>query len=180
MSTVARILVFLFVAALWAQDQVYICPMDPDVRSNKPGVCSRCGMKLATGIPDPVEYAMDLAVTPRAPKPQQMAKLNFTIRDPWKDRPVTSFQVVHEKLFHMFLVSQDLQFFVHNHPTYEADETDFRYNIAFPKPGMYRILGDFYPDGATPQLISKTFFVPGTPPAPIAPPARDYSTTATE
>ena len=32
---------------------------------------------------------------------------------------------------------------------------------------MYRILGDFYPDGATPQLIAKTFMVPGKPPAPI-------------
>src|SRR5438445_8571192 len=166
MSTVARILLFLLVAALWAQDTVYICPMDPDVRSNKPGVCSRCGMKLATGIPEPVEYSLDLALTPRAPKPQQMAKLNFTVRDPWKDRPVTNFQVVHEKLFHMFVVSQDLEFFVHNHPAVRPGG-GFVYNIEFPKPGMYRVLGDFYPDGATPQLVAKTIIVPGAPTVPI-------------
>ena len=41
----------------------------------------------------------------------------------------------------------------------------------FPKPGMYRVLGDFYPDGATPQLIAKTVMVPGAAPAP-APLAR--------
>ena len=28
----------------------YVCPMDPDVRSDKPGVCPRCGMTLKLGI----------------------------------------------------------------------------------------------------------------------------------
>ena len=68
----------------------------------------------------------------------------------------------------MFVVSQDLQFFVHDHPVFEPDG-DFVYNLAFPKPGMYRVLGDFYPDGATPQLIAKTVLVPGTPPPPAVP-----------
>ena len=44
---------------------------------------------------------------------------------------------------------------------------------------MYRVLGDFYPDGATPQLIAKTVLVPGTPPAP-AKLDRDYSTKDSE
>ena len=30
---------------------VYQCPMDPDIRSNVPGVCPRCGMTLRAGIP---------------------------------------------------------------------------------------------------------------------------------
>ena len=33
----------------WAQDVVYQCPMDPEVRSNVEGVCPRCGMKLDSG-----------------------------------------------------------------------------------------------------------------------------------
>jgi hypothetical protein len=44
---------------------------------------------------------------------------------------------------------------------------------------MYRILADFYPDGATPQLIAKTVIVPGKPPAPLTFP-RDYSTKDAE
>ena len=36
-------------------DPVYICPMDPDMRSSRPGVCRRCGMTLLAGIPDPVQ-----------------------------------------------------------------------------------------------------------------------------
>ena len=93
---------------LCAQEAVYVCPMDPDIRSHKAGVCSRCGMKLVTGIPDPIEYPLDLTVTPRAPRPGQTARLQFTVRNPWNHRRVTNFQVVHEKLFHLFVVSQDL------------------------------------------------------------------------
>src|SRR5579871_5309753 len=158
-----------------APDAIYVCPMDPDVRGTKPGVCSRCGMKLVAGLPEPVEYHLDLDVTPRAPKVGQKASIAFAIHDPWKDRPVTHFQIVHEKLFHMFVVSQDLKVFVHDHPTGPDEEGRFTYGYAFPQPGMYRILGDFYPDGATPQLIAKTVLVAGKAPAPITL-TRDYST----
>ena len=105
--------------------------------------------------------------------------LTFAIHDPWKDRPVTTFQIVHEKLFHMFVVSQDLQVFLHNHPTLGADG-NFHYDYVFPKAGMYRILGDFYPDGATPQLIAKTVIVPGAAPPKPARLARDYATKDAE
>jgi hypothetical protein len=174
-----RWLIFLVAAllavVLMAQETVYVCPMDPDVRSNQPGVCSRCGMKLTAGVPEPAEFHMDLALTPRAPKPRESAKLVFSIHDPWKDRPVKNYVEVHEKLFHMFVVSQDLQFFLHDHPTPRADGT-FDYNFAFPKPGMYRVVGDFYPDGATPQLIAKTVFIPGTATSSGPPKLpRDYS-----
>jgi hypothetical protein len=171
-------LLLLCLSVLFAQDKVYVCPMDPDVRSNQAGVCSRCGMKLVAGLPDPVEYPMELAVTPPKLAPGQKVNFTFTIRDPWKNRPVTKFQVVHEKLFHMFVVSQDLQFFVHDHPILQPDGT-FVYQTSLPQPGMYRILGDFYPDGATPQLITKTVIVPG--PAPKRPSLpRDYSTKNAE
>ncbi len=184
-----RALLSLVILALWVQSpppdptavqdgKVYICPMDPDVRSNSPGKCARCGMALVAGLPDPVEYHMDLTVAPRPPKVGETARLTFSIHDPWKDRPVTNFQIVHEKLFHMFVVSQDLQVFLHNHPTL-GSEGDFHYDYTFPKAGMYRILGDFYPDGATPQLIAKTVIVPGTPPKPVPLP-RDYSTKNAE
>ena len=156
----------IFARHLWSQDQVWVCPMDPDVRSNNAGVCPRCGMKLASNLPEATEYHMDLSMLPRAPEPGQPVQLTFAVHDPWKGRPVTNFQVVHEKLFHMFVVSQDLEFFLHNHPVFQPNGS-FRYdNLTLPKPGMYRVLGDFYPDGATPQLIAKTIIVPGTPPAP--------------
>jgi hypothetical protein len=162
-----------------AQDVVYQCPMDPDVRSNKEGVCSRCGMKLKAGIPEPVEFPMDLKLIPRAPRPGTKAELEFTVRDPQNDRQIQHFEIVHEKLFHMFVVSRDMKFFVHDHPVF-GDDAKFRYDLAFPKPGLYRILADFYPEGATPQLIAKTVIVPGEPQlaAPVL--TRDYATKQTE
>ena len=37
---------------------------------------------------------------------------------------------------------------------------------------MYRVLGDFYPEASTPQLLAQTVFVPGAPPAPPVADAR--------
>jgi len=37
---------------------VWVCPMDKDIRSLGPGNCPRCGMKLATDVPDPAEQAI--------------------------------------------------------------------------------------------------------------------------
>ena len=80
---------------------------------------------------------------------------------------------MHEKLFHTFVVSQDLEFFVHGHPTLVADGL-FQFPLTFPKPGIYRVLGDFYPLGGLPQLSSETVIVPGEPPPPVTL-GRDYS-----
>jgi Heavy metal binding domain len=153
-------------------DLAYVCPMDRDIRSSSPGKCSRCGMALVAGIPDQTEYHLDLAVTPKPVKPGERVRLTFEVFDPWKDRRVERFSVVHEKLFHAFVISRDLQFFVHDHPTWENGA--FHYDLAFPKPGMYRVLGDFYPEGAAPQLITDTIFVAGEDQA-VPALSRDYS-----
>jgi hypothetical protein len=138
----------------------YVCPMDPDIRSATPGRCSRCGMHLVLGIPEPIEYPLKLTVSPRAPKPGDRVDLTFKIKDPKTGAAVRRFEMVHEKLFHMFIVSQDLEFFVHGHPVVSGPGT-FRYGGILPKVGMYRVLADYYPTNGTPQLTTKTIFVPG-------------------
>jgi hypothetical protein len=155
----------------------YVCPMDPDIRSAAPGKCPRCGMNLLLGIPEPVEYPLHLTLSPRAPKPSDRVDLNFTVTDPKTGAAVTQFEMVHEKLFHMFIVSQDLEFFVHDHPTVSEAGT-FRYSAMLPKAGMYRVLADYYPANGTPQLTAKTIFVPGSGwhiPQPMAPPGPDLA-----
>jgi len=138
----------------------YVCPMHPDLRSATPGKCPRCGMSLILGVPDPLEYLLDLTLTPRTPKPNQPVDLLFQVKDPKTAAPVKRFEVIHEKLFHMFIVSQDLDFFLHDHPVMSEDGT-FHYQGSLPKAGMYRVLADYYPAGGTPQLTDKTIFVPG-------------------
>lgn len=140
----------------------FVCPMDPDVRSPYPARCPRCGMALVPGIPDGDEYRVTVRLRPRAPRSGQRVQLAFTVTDPKTGKRARDFQVVHEKLYHLFIVSQDLQFFVHDHPRKGSDGV-FRYNAVFPKPGMYRILSDFYPQGGAPQMIASAIIVPGAP-----------------
>jgi hypothetical protein len=151
--------------------------MDRDVRSNAPGKCPRCGMDLVAGIPEPAEFHLELAIDPDPAPVNTPIQLRFHIFDPWKHNPVLRFTTVHEKLFHAFIVSRDLAFFQHDHPALEGDA--FRLTAQFPKSGMYRVLGDFYPEGATPQLLAATFFVQGS---DAAPPrlVRDDTTKITE
>ena len=138
----------------------YVCPMDRDVRSSKPGKCPRCGMTLVLGIPDPIEYPLNLSLIPRVPKPGERVELTFQVKDPKTGAPVSQFELVHEKLFHMFIVSQDLDFFLHDHPVASGTGT-FRYSGILSKAGMYRVLADYYPTDGTPQLTEKTIFVSG-------------------
>jgi len=138
----------------------YVCPMDPDVRSATPGKCPRCGMTLVPGVPDPVEYPLDLSLTPHTPRAGDRLEFAFRIRDPKTGAPVTRFEIVHEKLFHMFVVSQDLEYFIHDHPV-KAPNGTFRYEGRLPKRGMYRVLADYYPANGTPQLTVRTVSVPG-------------------
>jgi hypothetical protein len=141
-------------------DGSFYCPMDPDVRSVLAGACPKCGMKLVEGVPDLVEYRLDLALTPAVPLVSKPTRLTLGVIDPRTMMPVRRFEIVHERLYHIFLVSQDLSFFLHTHPERSSDE-DFHLDVQFPKPGIYRVLSDFYPSGGSPQLITNTIIVPG-------------------
>jgi hypothetical protein len=143
----------------------YVCPMDPEVRSAAPGECPRCGMKLILGVPDPLEYAVEVGMQPRTIRADQPVELTFSVTDPTGE-PVQNFEIVHEKLFHLFVVSEDLAFFLHEHPEFGPDHR-FRFETRFPRPGMYRVLCDFYPRSGTPQLLTRTLLIPGSPGMPF-------------
>ena len=103
-----------------AAEQVdFICPMDKDVRTKGPGKCPRCGMKLVAGIPDPHEYPVNLKLTPRVARPGKPVDMEFRIENPKDGSTVSKFEIMHEKLFHLFMVSEDLSFFAHEHPEYQ-------------------------------------------------------------
>lgn len=151
----------------------FICPMDPDVRAAVPGQCSRCGMKLRVGVVDILEYPVDLTTKPGIVRPNQPVELRFQVADPNTRKPVKDFEVIHEKLFHLFIVSENLEHFVHDHPSKTPE--GFRYQTQFPKPGFYRLLSDFYPKGGTPQLIERSILVSGSDSAVRRPLAPDMS-----
>ena len=130
-------------------------------------------MALTPGIPEFNEYPVRVTATPRVVKPGAPVRLEFEVLGPKDAKRVSQFELVHEKLFHLFLVSRDLSYFAHEHPELLPDGR-FRFETRFPKPGMYRILTDFYPKDGTPQLASNTLFVRGAE-APAKPLAADLS-----
>jgi hypothetical protein len=138
----------------------YICPMHKDFRRNSPGKCDICGMTLIPDLTESREYPVLLSLTPRVPKPNETTRLHFRIEDPDTHEQVKDYTEMHEKLYHLFVVSQDTQFFEHVHPIKQPDGS-FNLDEKFPHPGMYRILSDFYPTGGTPQLVASTVMVPG-------------------
>jgi len=138
----------------------YMCPMDKDYRSKMPGKCPKCGMTLVLNLPDPREFRVVLTTKPRVLKAGENTELHFRIEDPLDGKQVRQYTIMHEKLFHLFVVSQDMTFFSHVHPVIQQDGS-FILNETFPEPGMYRILSDFYPTVATPQLIANTLLVSG-------------------
>jgi hypothetical protein len=95
-------------------------------------------------------------------RPGQTAELRFRFLDPQTGSTVRTFEIMHEKLLHLFIVSSDLKYFEHVHPMQERDGT-FSIPQSFPKAGMYRVVADTYPLGGTPQLLSRTLFVSSGP-----------------
>ncbi len=152
--------------------------MDPEVRSKIPGTCPRCGMKLVANIPEPVEYPTRFSFTPANVPANCPLHMEIRVSEPKTGAAVTSFQIIHEKPIHLFVVSEDLEYFAHEHPVLGPDGV-FRHATLLPKPGTYKLLADFMPDGGTPQLISRVITTAGykhglvasiaKPPADLAP-----------
>lgn len=159
---------------LAAMERFY-CPMDPDVRSKMPGRCTRCGMALVVGIPEPEEYPVQFSTTPSRVEAGKPVELAFAIQEPDSERHhgheprvVRELDTVHTKLFHLLYVSHDLQVFGHEHPQLGQDGI-FRLTTTLPREGTYRLLADFYPKNATPQMIPITLTTAGYtgPPIPM-------------
>ncbi len=138
----------------------FSCPMDKDVRAKGPGKCPKCGMKLEAGIQDLVEYPVSMKTLPASTPAGRTVGIEFRVREPNDGRFVRDFEVVHEKLFHLFVVGEDLEYFAHVHPEARPDGSFFL-NMALPAPGIYRLLCDFYPKGGTPQFVPKTLTTAG-------------------
>ncbi|MCU1263610.1 MAG: hypothetical protein JWO80_6495 [Bryobacterales bacterium] len=157
MAFSARKLATAFLAtALLAQTPDFTCPMDPDVRSQTPGKCPRCGMKLEARIADFVAYPVRFGFAPPAIPAGRPLDISIAVNDPKTGKRVTQFETMHERLMHLFVVSSDLEYFSHEHP-----DRNFVLHTQLPKPGNYKLVADFYPTGGTAQLAEKIISTAG-------------------
>ena len=111
-------------------------------------------------IPPPKigEYRLD--VTPlRNSGARGLSGLALAVREPGTNALVTRLTTVHEKLFHLFIVSRDLQYFAHVHPDQKPDGTlALAHALA---PGEYMLIADFLPEGGRLQMVQKAIIAPG-------------------
>jgi len=135
----------------------YICPMHPNEVKAEPGTCSICGMKLVPGDPmATADYVMRVTMEPRAPKPGQSVKFRLAVLHPLTGAMVKDFAEVHDKLFHLFIVSRDMSQWAHVHPEPEKDGS-FTIEHTIPTAGHWALFSDFMPVGGGPQMIVTPF-----------------------
>jgi hypothetical protein len=139
----------------------YSCPMHPDIHQAQEGLCPKCGMPLSSVKPSIVgEYQLKIVSLPESPKAGEKVKLRFTIMEPQTGARVKRFVVNHEKLFHLFIVSQDLNDYQHIHPQLEEDGS-FVVETVLPRTGLYKLHSDFFPIGGTSQLLHRELVAAG-------------------
>jgi hypothetical protein len=73
---------------------------------------------------------------------------------------VESFEVVHDKKYHLFVISQAMTSFQHLHPEQRSDGR-WAIDVTLPQPGYYTIISDFVPTGGSPQLMARPFVTAG-------------------
>ncbi len=149
----------------------YTCVMHPEVRSAQEGLCPRCGMPLGSVEPSVLgEYGLELTSTPPRPEPHEKVQLRFIVSHPQTGARVKEFVMMHEKLFHLFIISQDMEHYQHIHPQLQPDGS-YIVETALPQAGLYKAHSDFFPVGGTVQVIHREILTAGRQAAPVAIPA---------
>lgn len=140
----------------------YTCTMHPEIRTTAPGKCPKCAMTLVPVTPEITEdFNLKFECSPKSPKPNEKVRLRFTVFNPKTREQVKDFYLTHEKLFHLFVVSQDMSEFQHIHPTLERDGS-FTIETVLPVAGNYKIYSDFYPNEGAPQVLQQNLTTAGS------------------
>jgi hypothetical protein len=143
------------------EETAWVCPMHADYTMDVAGKCPRCGMALVRAAPfDVRDYNLDFSTVPSVVKAGYKASLHFKFFHPGTGEQIKKFEVVHEKQFHLFLISQDMEYFQHIHPEEQPDGT-WTIDATLPKPGYYKVLSDLMPSGGSAQFIARPLVTAG-------------------
>jgi hypothetical protein len=97
---------------------------------------------------------------PRVIRAGQKVKFRFQVMHPLTGATVPEFAEVHDRLYHLFIISRDMTHFFHEHPTRDKDGS-FVYEHVIPAPGHYVLFSDFMPVGGGPQMIATPLVTAG-------------------
>jgi hypothetical protein len=118
-------------------------------------------MDLVRAAPfDVRDYRLAFRTSPALVRAGQKTAMYFNISHPGSGEAVKKFEVVHEKQYHLFVISQNMEYFQHIHPEEQPDGT-WTIDVTLPKPGYYKILSDFMPSGGAPQFLARPLVTAG-------------------
>jgi hypothetical protein len=83
--------------------------------------------------------------TKEHPKANEKIPISILIKDK-SGKPIESFDTVHEKKMHLFIISKDLAYFSHIHPKYKGNG-EFDITTTFPAGGDFKLISEFTPNG---------------------------------
>ena len=104
------------------------------------------------GKPAPLPYRLETKLAGK--------QLALKVIDVKAKKPVTAFDVAHEKRFHLLIASEDFGWFLHEHPEMSADGT-WTVNVDFPFGGDFWVYGDVAPVGKGSQILISKVKAPG-------------------
>lgn len=134
-------------------EHIFACPMHPEVKGHEGENCSKCGMPLEHMDEESAagNYQMQFISTPQKIEAGKEVSLSFTPRNKDNSTQAVPLDVEHEKKIHLILVNEDLSWFDHIHPEYQADGS-YKVNEKFPNGGNYILYADYKPAGGSHQL----------------------------
>jgi hypothetical protein len=143
------------------EETAWVCPMHPDYTQDRFGQCPKCGMALVKAAPfDVRDYGLEFSTSPAVVRVGQPFQMRFKISHPGTGAAVQKFETVHERQYHLFLISQDMEHFEHIHPEQQADGS-WLMEATLPKAGYYKVLSDFMPSGGSAQFLARPLVTAG-------------------
>jgi hypothetical protein len=169
-----------------AHEHSYRCPMNCEKGKtyDKPGKCPVCGMNLEHydgGEDNGLSYKMQYASNPAQIGAGQPVTISFTPKVIGNDSEAVALDLQHEKKIHLIVVSDDLSYFEHIHPDYQADGSyqikvlgkgqnysngPGKNETKFEAGGDYFLFADYKPTGGAHQVEKVPVKVAGTAKAP--------------
>lgn len=146
----------------------YACPMHPEMQGHEGEKCNKCGMPLEHMDHAPVagNYMMEIKPSSDVIKAGVPIQLSLTPKNKDNMSIPVPLDVEHEKKIHLIAVSEDLSWFDHIHPEYQADGS-YLIKETFPNGGKYLLYADYKPTGSMHQLEKTEIKVDGKSKAPV-------------
>lgn len=107
---------------------------------------------------NPLAGRMDVATSPAVVVVGKPVRLTLRLLDPASGTPLTALTVEHEKTVHLYVISADLSWFNHLHPTGAPESLSV--TTVLPSPGAYQVFADYTPQGGT-RTVARASLVTG-------------------